>query len=175
MTTSGVASGLRAWLPNNTKIWPSTEPSLQPRQSDLEGSDNQWINPLMNGWIHHVMALLGSGKIRRWGYLEKVGGQTMALKAMVYVRPHPVLALSPQRPCCERPHLSFHASSVMMLSFPQDRDMESSDDEPNLRNSEPEPASFHPARTLVTEMKDCLTHASTALQKDLNHLFPGKE
>lgn len=173
MTTSGVASDLRAWLPNNTKIWPSTEPSLQPRQSDLEGSDNQWINPLMNGWIHHVMALLGSGRIRRWGYLEEVGGQTMALKAMVYVRPHPVLALSPQRLCCERPHLSFHASSVVMLSLrteTRSRVMMSRISETVSQNLLPSTL-----LTFVTEMKDCLTHAPAALQKDLNHLFPGKE
>lgn len=120
-------------------------------------------------WHYWEVAESGDGAI-----LKKWVVRAMALKAMVYVRTHPVLALLPQRPCCERPHLSFHTSSVMMFSLrPETRSQVMMNR--NLRNSEPEPVSFQTARMFVTEIKDCLTHASTALQKDLIHLFLGKE
>lgn len=101
-------------------------------------------------WHYWDVAESGDGAVwKKWVV------RAMALKAVVYVRPQPVLALLPQRPRCERPHLSFHTSSVMMLSLRTETRSQVMMSR-NLRNSEPEPASFHPARVFVTEWSTVL-------------------
>ena len=108
----------------------------------------------MDGFIvsryYWEVAESGDGAIRKKWVLR-----AMALKAVVHVRPHPVLALSLQRQYCERPHLAFHTSSVMMLSLRTETWSQVMMSR-NLRNSEPKPASFHPASMLVTEWSTVL-------------------